>query len=99
LEIRDKYEKGMTVADLALEYGYCDKTIRKWLKRKDMPRYKRRPKKPSKLDPYKEYIMNRMAEGVFNCEILIREIREQGYTGGKTILKDFVAPFRKQFLK
>lgn len=97
LEIRDKYEKGMTVADLALEYGYCDKTIRKWLKRKDMPNYKRRPKKPSKLDPYKEYIMNRMADGVFNCEILIREIREQGYTGGKTILKDFVAPFRKQF--
>ena len=41
--------------------------------------------------------MNRMAEGVFNCEVLIREIREQGYTGGKTILKDFVAPFRKQF--
>ena len=42
--------------------------------------------------------MKRMAEGVFNCEVLIREIREQGYTWGKTILKDFVAPcFRKQF--
>ena len=97
LDIRDKFEKGMTVVDLALEYGYCDKTIRKWLKRKETPRYKSRTKQPSKLDPYKEYIMERMAEGVFNCEVLIREIRDKGYTGGKTILKDFVAPFRKQF--
>ncbi|NMB41038.1 MAG: IS21 family transposase [Firmicutes bacterium] len=87
----------MTAVDLALEYGYCDKTIRKWLKREDTPHYKSRSKQPRKLDPYKEYIMNRMAEGVFNCEILIREIKKQGYTGGKTILKDFVAPFRKQF--
>jgi uncharacterized protein YjcR len=51
LEIRDKYEKGMTVADLALEYGYCKKTIRKWLKREDLPRYKSRPKQPKKKRP------------------------------------------------
>lgn len=97
MEIREKYKKGMSIAGLALEYGYCEKTIRKWVKRNDLPRYKKRAKKAGKLEPYKKYIMNRMAEGVFNCEILLREIRSQGYAGGKTLIKDFVAPFRRQF--
>lgn len=35
-----------------------------------------------------------MAEGVFNCNRLLAELRTQGYSGGKTILKDFVKPFR-----
>jgi len=41
--------------------------------------------------------MQRMAEGVFNCVVLLAEIQAQGYTGGYTILKEFVAPFRQQF--
>src|SRR5690606_17217217 len=57
---------------------------------------KPRPQRPSKLDPYKEYIMQRLAEGVDNCVVLLREIRQQGYTGGYTILKDFVRPFRRR---
>src|SRR5690606_36736529 len=56
-----------------------------------------RVRRPSKLDPYKDHIMQRMADGVFNCELLYREITAQGYVGGKTILKDFVQPFRRQF--
>ena len=30
----------------------------------------------------KDYIMGRMAKGVFNCEVLIREIQSHGYVGG-----------------
>lgn len=85
------------IADIARETGYSEKTVRKWLKADGPPRYKPRPKRPSILDPYKEYIIRRMAEGVFNCEILFRELEQQGYAGGRTILKDFVAPFRRQF--
>ena len=97
MDIREKYKNGMNIADIARETGYCTKTIRKWLQTNAPPRIKKRAKKPGKLDPYKEYIMRRMAEGVFNCEILYREIQARGYEGGKTILKDFVAPFRRQF--
>ena len=46
------------------------------------------------MDPFKEHIQARMTEGVFNCEVLLREIRALGYRGGKTILKDYVKPFR-----
>lgn len=97
LDIKQKRENGMSIADIALETGYCEKTIRKWLKTNGSPRYKARQKRLSKLDPYKDYIMRRLANGVFNCEILHREIIEKDYQGGKTILKDFVALFRRQF--
>ena len=97
MDIKAKWKNGSSIADLARETGYCEKTIRKWLKSDEAPKYKPRAPRPSKLDPYKDYIMNRMADGVFNCELLYEEIVREGYTGGKTILKDFVAPFRKQF--
>ncbi len=58
------------------------------------PRDKRRPQKPSKLEPYKGYILSRLREGMFNCNVLLEEIRAQGYAGGKSILKDFVARHR-----
>ena len=36
-----------------------------------------------------------LEDGVFNSEKLFFEIRQQGYTGGKTILKDYMKPFRE----
>ena len=91
------HANGMSIVDMTLATGFCDKTIRKWLKANATPSYGPRLKQPSKLDPYEDYIMQRMADGVFNCEVLFREISAMGYQGGKTILKDFVAPFRRQF--
>jgi len=97
LDIRKRHDNGMSVADIAREVGYSEKTVRKWLKAEQPPRYPKRPNRPGKLDLYREYIMQRMAEGVFNCVVLLAEIRAQGYEGGYTILKEFVAPFRRQF--
>src|SRR5690606_21966588 len=36
----------------------------------------------------------RMAAGVFNANRLLHELRELGYTGGVTILKDYLKPYR-----
>jgi transposase len=35
-----------------------------------------------------------MEDGVFNSEKLYGEIQSLGYTGGRTILKDYIKPFR-----
>ena len=59
LDIKTMHKAGMTTVDIGLKIGYSDKTVRKWIKRDTPPRYTRKPR-PSKLDPYKEYIMGRM---------------------------------------
>jgi transposase len=35
-----------------------------------------------------------MAQGIFNCEVLLHLLRDQGYSGGITLIKDDVKPHR-----
>lgn len=50
---------------------------------------------PTKLDPYKAHLTNRLQAGVWNARVLQREIRERGYMGGYTALTDWVRPQRQ----
>jgi len=35
-----------------------------------------------------------MTEGIYNCVVLLERLREAGYDGGISILKDYVHSFR-----
>lgn len=85
---------GMSIRQIARELGVSRNTVRRYLRAPEVPKPAPRPPRGSKLDPYKEFILRRLAEGVDNCVVLLRELRAQGYTGGYTILKDFVQPLR-----
>src|SRR5215471_14120799 len=54
----------------------------------------RRNDRPSKLDPYEPLLHELMADGIYNCVVLLERLRETGYDGGVSILKDYVHPFR-----
>jgi len=47
------------------------------------------PSPASKLDPFRQAIAERVAKGL-TSERILREIQEQGYTGGRTILREHV---------
>ncbi len=83
------------MTDIAGVTGCDRKTVRKWLLQPGPPRYGPRAPRPSKLDPYKPYIAQRLSAGVWNAIVLLRELRQQGYPGGYTILKDFLHPKRE----
>ena len=48
----------------------------------------------SKLDAFKPYIEERMKAGVWNAQVLLRDMRARGFSGGYTILKDWLHPAR-----
>mgnify|MGYP001248669921 CR=1 FL=1 len=48
----------------------------------------------SPLDPFKSYLRQRMAAGGFNANRLLHELPALRYTGGVTILNDFLKPYR-----
>jgi transposase len=82
LMIRDLYNKGLNISQIALETGYDRKTVRKYLSAKALPIATVRASRPSKLDGYKEYITQRIADYPLSAARIYREIRERGYTGG-----------------
>jgi transposase len=87
--IKELYAQGLSIKAIRRQTGHSRKTIRKYIKQDEPPVYKPRPRRPSKLDPYKEYICGRLKEYPLTAVRLFEEIREQGYDGGYTLVKEF----------
>ena len=71
-------------------------TVRRYLRVDGLPRYAREAR-PSKLDPYKHYIEERVkaaAPDWIPATVLLRELRGLGYSGGDSILRDHLATLR-----
>jgi hypothetical protein len=72
------------------ELGISKNTARKY--REPQVQSEVQAKSSSKLDAFKEEIHLMMSQGIFNCVVMLERLHEKGYTGGMTILKDYVHP-------
>ena len=96
LVIRDLYNQGLTISQIAQKTGFDRKTVRKYLFTLAPPSPQPRASKPSKLDDYKEYVQNRIADYPLSAARICREIQERGFTGKYTIVKDYIRTIRPQ---
>lgn len=81
----------VNITVLSKRLNYDRKTIRKYLLQPTSPSRLRHYSKSSKLDPYKEHISERLSQFPLLSSIrLFEEIQHQGYTGGYTIVKDYI---------
>lgn len=95
-EIEELKRQGLSIQAIGRLLGFDRKTVRKYLlKPEGTPSYGPRPARPSKLDAFQAYLQERMQAGVWNAQVLLRELRARGYMGGYTILKDWLQPQRE----
>jgi transposase len=95
LSIQNLRDEGKSVQEIATELSISRTTVRKYLKYPEAVIRKPRPPQPSKLDPFKEQITQWVTKDhCTNCEIIFQRLRKMGYTGGISILKEFVHPLR-----
>jgi transposase len=95
-EIVELRRQGLTITAIGELTGNDRKTIRKYLAQPEgRPVYGPREPRSSKLDSFKGYVEERLKAGVWNATVLLRELRARGYTGGYTILKDWLQPQRE----
>lgn len=94
--IRDLHAQGLNITEISNKTGFDRKTVRKYLKLRTIPEPKKRAKRDSKLDNFKDYIIKKLNEGPFTSIRLFREIQEMGFTGKITIVSDFVTKVRPE---
>jgi len=97
LEIRVLAKHGKGVREIAREIGVSRNTVRRYLRDAEAARYRARPPRPGKLAPFEGYIADRIASAAperLEATVLLRELRERGYAGGYSILKEHLARLR-----
>jgi transposase len=86
-------KRGVYQKDIAAELGVHPKTVSRALKRGAAPE-KKRKKKGSKLDPFKEKIDRLLAEKVWNAQVIFRLIEAEGYSGSYSLVRAYIQPKR-----
>ena len=93
--IRNMAENGMKISEIAKELNMDRKTVKKYVKSRTVPRYGKRKKTGLKLDPYRDYIKDRINKYNLSAVRILEEIRKKGYTGGYSTLKSYCSTLRK----
>jgi transposase len=73
--------------------GVNIKTALSWASRKEYTARQSR-KRPSQLDTYKGDIVRRLYQHPYSARQILNQLREQGYTGGYSILTEFIRQVR-----
>ena len=100
--IRTYREEGLTTGQIAKKLDLDPRTVSKWM---DSSGFQPRlpGHRPSKLDPFKRDILGMLERHPYSAAQVFQKIREQGFDGGYTIVKDYVRKIRprkhKAYLK
>jgi len=86
-------QEGLTLAQIARALSLDARTVRTWA---EAGRFRPRqtPRRASKLDPYKEMIKRLLEAHPYSGVQMLQRLREAGYTGSLTLLKDYLRTVR-----
>jgi transposase len=95
LDARVLQGQGYTQKEIAEILGVTDRTVRNYLS--EFPRKRKSPNRSSKLDPFKADIRSRIeAKPNANGEVIFESIKKMGYTGKRSVLKEFITRVRRE---
>ena len=97
MEIKVLAKRGTAVREIARQTGLSRNTVRRYLRDEQARRYKPREPRATKLDPFKDYLLERVAAARphwIPATVLLRELQEAGYAGGISQLKAFLLPHK-----
>ena len=89
--------EGVKKAEIARRLGRSRQTIYNWLKSADEE--DKPARRTSKLDRFRPYVESRLERFDLPATVLLNELRDRGYDGGITILRDHVATIKDRHVK
>jgi transposase len=97
VEIRVLARQGKSIRQVARDLGISRNTVRRYLRAREAPRYRKRAPRAGKLDPFKTSVVARVhaaSPAWIPAIVLLSELRERGDQGGYTTLKDYLSPLK-----
>ena len=93
-KIHDCHDRqGLTIAQTARALGLHPQTVATWVARSRFEPRRSRPR-GSVLDPFKPRITRLLDTHPYSAQQIFQRLREEGYRGGVTILRDYVRRIR-----
>lgn len=87
--VMEQIRKGMSQAVASRLLSIDRRTIRRWVRARGFP--ERKPVfRTSSVEQYREFLDQRWQEGCHNASQLWREMREQGFTGMASIVRNWI---------
>jgi transposase len=85
--------QGLTITQIARTLGLHRQTVIKWVARSRFEPRRSRPR-DSILDPFKPHITTLLDANPHSAQQILLRLRQKGYRGGLTILRDYVRRIR-----
>lgn len=94
--ILELHKQGLSISSIAERVGMDRKTVRKYIALGvQAPRYGPRLPRPCVVDPFRDYLAHRIEEfPELSVARLYREVRELGYAGGRTSVREAIRKVR-----
>lgn len=94
VDIVAAYRRGISIRQISRDMGVGRNTVRRAIAKEGAPKYVR-PARPTKLDPYKDYLDRRLRDFPhMTAAKLYREITALGYDGCVSRVADYTRPVR-----
>lgn len=98
MKIQILHQQGLSQRAIAKQLGISRNTVKRYLRAKiDTPVYSTRGKGRSLLNPFKPFLHSRIAQAKpihLSGEVLFRELKELGYTGSLSLLRQYLYQYR-----
>ncbi|GAC1350885.1 MAG: hypothetical protein NVSMB27_37730 [Ktedonobacteraceae bacterium] len=87
-QVQELHQQGNSLRKIADQLGLARNTVRTYVRQPpEQPQPTPRPLRTSLLDPYEGYLLKRWSEGCRNAALLYREVCEQGFKGGNSLVR------------
>lgn len=96
MDIRSDRQKGLSYTEIARKYHIDPRTAKRYAESDTRPVYSLTEPKTSKLDPYKEQIDVWLEEAPYSATRILEKIKEQGFPGEYTVVKNYVRGKKEQ---
>jgi transposase len=94
-QARELFAKGWNISTISTHLNLSRKTVRNFVTASRFPERQERLPRPCRIDPFKAHLHQRWQEGGHNAAQLYEEIRQRGYGGGQTMVRDYLNTLRQ----